>query len=105
MNLALSLPWQIPYWPDALSQAGGHIKGPPPSGAPLHGLADARLRWETTGYSPSVVSTMMDAWAPSTQKCYFPKWEAFKGWCREKALDPFSCPLPKVLEYLQQLRS
>ena len=48
---------------------------------------------------------MMEAWAPSTQACYFPKGEAFKRWCLEKTLDPFSCPLPKVLEYLQQLGS
>ena len=32
MRLAVDLPWQIPHWPDALSQVGGHIRGPPPSG-------------------------------------------------------------------------
>ena len=48
---------------------------------------------------------MMDAWAPSTQACYFPKWEAFKRWCLGKSLDPFSCPLPKVLEKLQLLKN
>ena len=48
--------------------------GGPHQGAPL-GLADARLRWETAGFAPGVVSTMMEAWALSTQACYFPNGE------------------------------
>ena len=70
---------------------------------PSHGLADARLRWEAQGYAPAVVSTMLQAWAPSTKECYCPKWEAFKAWCSVKSLDPFNCPLQCVLEYLNIL--
>ena len=70
---------------------------------PSHGLADARLRWEAQGYASAVVSTMLQAWAPSSKECYRPKWEAFKAWCSEKSLDLFICPLQRVLEYLNIL--
>ena len=46
---------------------------------------------------------MLDARAPSTRACYATKWRAFRSWCQAGDLDPFQCPLPQVLAYLQSL--
>ena len=59
--------------------------------------------WEAAGYSHAVVSTMLGAWAPSTQACYAPKWCCFKSYCRDASVDPFTCPLPQVFEFLNSL--
>ena len=36
-------------------------------------MADARMRWEAEEFSPGVVDTMMQNWAPSTRANYDPK--------------------------------
>ena len=46
---------------------------------------------------------MLGAWAPSTQACYLAKWLCFKSWCSGALVDPFTCPLPKVLQFLESL--
>ena len=88
-------PWPVPLRQDALSQAGGQIMRPHPQRLPTLGMADARMRWEADGFSPGVVETMMQNWAPSTMANYDPKWAHFKRWCCDMQRDPFTCPLPR----------
>ena len=94
-SLDMQPPWPVPLRQDALSQAGGQIMRPHPQRLPTLGMADARMRWEADGFSPGVVETMMQNWAPSTMANYDPKWAHFKRWCCDMQRDPFTCPLPR----------
>ncbi|XP_049901735.1 uncharacterized protein LOC126391201 [Epinephelus moara] len=55
------------------------------------------------GLSPSVVSTLQEARAPSTRALYAHRWRAFVAWCRVHQTDPLTCSAPAVLRFLQGL--
>ena len=46
---------------------------------------------------------MQNAWAPATIECYRAKWECFRVWCCDASLDPYTCPLPRLFEFLDSL--
>ena len=54
------------------------------------------------GLRPGVINTILQARAPATVRSYARKWQGFATWCNGR-FDPFSCPVEKVLEYLQSL--
>ncbi len=55
----------------------------------------------TYGLPAEVQETIASARAPSTRKLYSSKWKVFESWCLAHAVDPVSCPIGPVLEFLQ----
>lgn len=53
--------------------------------------------------SQGVRNTVLNARAPSTRSLYNNRWKLFSAWCSERSLDPQSCPVPRLLDYLQSL--
>ncbi len=49
-----------------------------------------------------VLNTISEARAPSTRGLYAHKWRFFTNWCGSWGEDPFNCPIPIILEYLQE---
>ncbi len=47
-----------------------------------------------------VQETITSARAPFTRKLYSSKWKIFESWCLAHAVDPVSCPISPVLEFL-----
>ncbi|KAK2915176.1 hypothetical protein Q8A73_005770 [Channa argus] len=75
-----------------------------PSSAPAPvGLAPERKRLADQGFSPRVVATIQGARAASTTSSYVAKWSSFQRWCSERGVSASSCPLPRVLSFLQTL--
>ena len=63
--------------------------------------------WPLNGYPGTsrekALNTITEARAPSTRRLYALKWSAFTGWCAARDLDPYSCDVPSVLSFLQEL--
>lgn len=51
----------------------------------------------------TVLNTIAEARTPSTRRLHALKWSVFTGWCSAQNLDPYSCEVPLVLSFLQQL--
>ncbi len=51
--------------------------------------------------SDGVCETIDRARALSTRMLYSSKWRVFESWCLANAVDPVSCPVGSVLEFLQ----
>ena len=51
----------------------------------------------------AVMHTIRSAKAPSTQASYSQKWKVFSSWCRNRQLDPATCPVQDSLRFLQSL--
>lgn len=62
-----------------------------------------RERLVGLGLPSAVVSTIQSARAPSTVKAYRSRWQLFATWCQDKGLNPSSCSVGGVLEFLQGL--
>ena len=62
-----------------------------------------REAWALAGYSEDVTETALSAKRPSTRVVYDTRWQAFSDWCLEKQVEPTSCSLPVVLDFLQSL--
>ncbi|KAK2891979.1 hypothetical protein Q8A73_017644 [Channa argus] len=109
-----------PWFPALLPNAGRPDLGAPvafgrivsgqrddpqsPSSAPAPvGLAPERKRLADQGFSPRVVATIQGARAASTTSSYVAKWSSFQRWCSERGVSASSCPLPRVLSFLQTL--
>ena len=65
------------------------------------GLDVERGRPVSLGLPSAVVSTIQCSRASSTTKAYSTRWRVFTAWCEDRALDPSSCPVNGVLEFLQ----
>ncbi len=55
-----------------------------------------------SGLPAEVQETIASARAPSTRKLYSSKWKVFESWCLAHAVDPVSCSIGPVLEFLQE---
>ncbi|XP_034780644.2 uncharacterized protein LOC117973223, partial [Acipenser ruthenus] len=76
----------------------------PESGqVPVVALAPERDRWLALGLSDAVVSAMQNARADSTRSVYTRKWKRFQAWCLARSHDPVACPMPVILQFLQEL--
>ena len=62
-----------------------------------------RLQSLLTDLEPSICETLRSARAPSTRIVYGNCWAVFTSWCKDRGLDPVSCPLQDRLQYLQYL--
>ncbi|KAL0152042.1 hypothetical protein M9458_052646, partial [Cirrhinus mrigala] len=49
-----------------------------------------------------VLDTISEARAPSTRRPYAHKWRVFTNWCESRGEDPFGCPIPIILAFLQE---
>ena len=67
------------------------------------GLAPERLRLEQRGLSAEVIAVMMGSWATSTSKLYAAKWGVFVRWCTDRQVDPKSCNVGHILDFLHLL--
>lgn len=67
------------------------------------GLGAERGKLLSWGLPPAVVATIQGARAASTTKAYEIWWRVFAGWCTKRDLDPYSCTIRSVLEFLQDL--
>ncbi|MGL5643882.1 MAG: hypothetical protein ACRCW3_03885, partial [Metamycoplasmataceae bacterium] len=66
------------------------------------GLASEGARYIEEGLSAGVVETILSSRAPSTRNLYSLKWRLFSEWCTARQLNPVNCPVPAVLEFLQE---
>ncbi|MGH0152174.1 UNVERIFIED_CONTAM: hypothetical protein FKN15_047486 [Acipenser sinensis] len=66
-------------------------------------LGDIEDRWTALGLSDAVVGTLHNARAASTRSLYTYKWKYFQNWCLNLGHDPISCPMPVILQFLQEL--
>ncbi len=64
------------------------------------GMADQRLPI-AFDISDGVRETINSVRALSTRRLYSFKWKVFESWCLAHAVDPVSCPVGSVLEFLQ----
>lgn len=55
------------------------------------------------GCSQRVQNTVLNACAPSTHSMCDNRWKLFFVWCLDMSLDPKSCPIPLVHEFIQSL--
>lgn len=94
----------------------GFVAHPPETGPPLSGRkhdlaptastvgpAPLAYRWEPMALSDSVMNTLSQARAPSTQQLYALKWPVFTTWCLTRGVDPVSCDVSLILSFLQEL--
>ncbi|XP_073780302.1 uncharacterized protein [Danio rerio] len=65
------------------------------------GVASEGAHLIENGLSTEVAQTILSSRAPSTWKLYSLKWALFSAWCREHQLNPVSCQVASVLEFLQ----
>ncbi|MGH0151776.1 UNVERIFIED_CONTAM: hypothetical protein FKN15_043109 [Acipenser sinensis] len=85
-------------------QSGERLSLAPRTGQVLAmGLAPERNRWLALGLSDVVVGTLQSAKADSTRSLYTYKWRYFQAWCLARSHDPISCPMPVILQFLQEL--
>lgn len=79
--------------------------GPGSSPLPRHmatvGLAPEGAQYLEAGLTAGAVETLLSSRAPSTRRMYGLKWSVFSTWCRERSVDPVTCPVVQVLEFLQ----
>lgn len=54
-------------------------------------------------YSGDIGHTIASARAPSTRRLYASRWRYFDRWCRSRNLKAVQCPVPAILEFLQEL--
>lgn len=78
----------------------GPDMAPRSSEAPAVGLA---IGGPLDGLSDSVRRTIVHARAVSTRQQYANRWKLFSRWCSAHGVDPSSCPVSVVLEFLQSL--
>ncbi len=83
----------------AVSASGQNLE-PTPRDLEVVSMADHRspLAFDL---SDGVRETINSARALSTRKLYSSKWKVFESWCLVHAVDPVSCPVRSVLEFLQ----
>ena len=67
------------------------------------GLAPDRVRLQQHGLSAGVIEVMMGSRAESTSKLYAAKWSVFVGWCAERRVQPESCAVELILEFLRSM--
>lgn len=58
---------------------------------------------QLTDCSDPVRHTILSSRASSTRQQYANRWRLFSRWCSTAGVDPVSCPVPTVLEFLQSL--
>ncbi len=89
------------------SEEGPAVPGGRPGLSPLPrpvatvGLAPEGAQYLEAGLTAGAVETLLSSRAPSTRRMYGLKWNVFSTWCRERRLDPVTCPVVQVLEFLQ----
>ncbi len=79
----------------------GHDPSSPPVVVEAVGVASEGAQLKASGLSTKVVETILQSRAPSMRKLYALKWRLFTSWCGDRQLDPVSCPIGTVLEFLQ----
>lgn len=64
-------------------------------------MADQGQLLMASGRPANVRETINNACAPSTRRLYFSNFKVFESWYTTRAVDPVSCPVGSVLEFLQ----
>ncbi len=79
---------------------GGYAPSPPPRVVEAVGVASEGAQLVASSLSTEVVETILQSRAPSTRQLYALKWKLFTSWFEDHQLDPFSCPVGTMLEFL-----
>ncbi|XP_077367689.1 uncharacterized protein LOC144011105 [Festucalex cinctus] len=94
----------------ASPRQGGPVVSTGRSGLASRPTAPSRMCLATEGPQPlltgcteSVTRTILNARAPSTRQQYANRWKLFVTWCGERGVDPVSCSIPTILDFLQSL--
>lgn len=53
-----------------------------------------------TDLEPSICETLQNAKAPFTIMVYGNCWAVFPSWCRDRGLEPVSCPLQDIMRLM-----
>ena len=69
----------------------------------IGGMANLRERISAKRVSESALALMCRARAPGTRKVYESAWNQFARWCSEREIDPISCPIDDVINYLSNM--
>ncbi len=80
---------------------GGPGSSPLPRPVAAVGLAPEGAQYLDAGLTAGTVETLLSSRAPSTRRMYGIKWKVFATWCRTRMVDPVTCPVAQVLEFLQ----
>ena len=67
------------------------------------GLAAFRRRLENRGLSVEARDLIFQSWREGTRKRYGSELRRFMGWCDSRKIDPFSCPVSEVVNFLTEL--
>ena len=67
------------------------------------GVAYLRKGLTTKGISDTAVALITQARSKGTRLNYETSWRKLSGWCNKRKIDPFSCPLNDILDYLGSL--
>lgn len=81
----------------------GTDMAPQSSTFPAVGLATGGSAGQLIGVSDPVRHTILSARASSTRLQYENRWRLFSRWCSARDVDPLSCSVSSVLEFLQSL--
>ncbi|KAE8618780.1 hypothetical protein XENTR_v10009500 [Xenopus tropicalis] len=57
--------------------------------------------WKQKGFHPSVITTLLAARRPSTNRAYYRVWRTFLSWCSSNNLNWNTCTSPHILHFLQ----
>ena len=71
--------------------------------ATLGGMVDLRTSRPTTKISSTASSLIKNSKARGTRKNYESSWRQFNSWCGSRKIDPVSCPVNCILDYLGSL--
>ena len=64
------------------------------------GLASIRDRLTEEGLSPEAIHLVLNARSKGTIQNYESAWKEWRRWCSGRSVDPFTCSLTQVLNYL-----
>ena len=66
-------------------------------------MADFRQITTSRNLSETALELIENAKAKGTRSCYRSAWNKFNGWCSGKQINPTSCPVENILNYLSVL--
>lgn len=67
---------------------------------PTDGMEDFRKRKRLQGLSEEAADLATKAWRKGTRSAYNSAWAKWSSWCTERSIDPVSCSVNKIADFL-----